>query len=216
MEKASLDEVMNDERIRQSSNCFAIASSSFDSRQESTWTVNGSWNKWYSGYGNSKIADNMFGDDVIIINIYLVRMSECDEEEKILIDSGDETCDLTFIMYLNILINCNHFRKNIKMVMVERDKKNANKNMQYQRKHYLSKYHVNDIVLVEDSTQVVNEYFDEAKVLISRHVSIIYVMNNISLVGVIINMVEVQSIETFTIQRKKRKLHNVSLIQNTI
>ena len=124
-------------------------SSSFDSTQENTWTVSGSWNKWYSGYvkkrniyGNSKIADNMFDDDDVII-IYLVRMSECDEEEKILAililsltHSGDETCDLTFIMYLNILIIGIILEKILKWQVIVKE------NMQYQRKHYLSKYQV--------------------------------------------------------------------------
>ena len=34
-----------------------------------------------------------------------------------------------------------------------------------------------DVILVEDGTQVVNKCFDEPKVMISRDVSIVYVMN---------------------------------------
>ena len=80
METASLDEAMNHERIRQSSNCLAMASLSFDSTQESMWTVCGSWNKWYSG----NIADNMFDDDVI--SIYFDKNNcECEEEKIVTI-----------------------------------------------------------------------------------------------------------------------------------
>ena len=53
--------------------------------------------------------------------IHRWKNSECEEEKTLttlivsLMNTSDKTFYLEFIMYLNILISCNHFRKNIKM-----------------------------------------------------------------------------------------------------
>ena len=137
-------------------------------------------------------TDNILDDDVI--SIYLDRIiggfsknceygsmwfrwknSECNEEEKILtililslIHGGDKTFDLAFI------INCNHFRKTIKITTNSDLKKShdTTRLKKLKRKHAMAKKKLSiqvsgesdvEIVLVECGTQVVNDYFDEPK-----------------------------------------------------
>ena len=104
-------------------------------------------------------------------------------------------------MYLNILINHCHFRKNIKMATNRDCKKSHGTDLRMRRKKSKRKYTISrktlsiqvsgksDVALVEGGTQVVNEYFEDPNVMISRNVSTVYVMN-VSLFEVNINQLK--------------------------